>query len=185
MKKSNIFRRCLYSFTGIILGWVLVGCQTTPAPDISCSLPTGYNVAGAFAHANSDLAHLKCQYEFDDYLEALLSIAASDPKEKNKEHFSNFLGQARGNGVISQVQAKESYRRYFTADFISLGQLHNNCSTTCRSQPAVVKKLKIELRDKHRGLLEATGDRDGYAQADNEYNQLLTLIEATCLACAD
>lgn len=184
MRDSFMLKHCLYGLTGLVLGWVVTGCQTAPTNVVRCSMPTGFNVNSAFQHANADLAHLKCHYDYDSYLKTLLNIAASDPKESNKEYFSNFLGQARDHGVISQVQARETYRRYFTADFVSLGHQHNNCTTTCQNQIDVVKNLKSELRDKHRGFLEATGDKDGYAQADSEYNQLLTLIEATCLACS-
>lgn len=164
---------------------LLSGCQSTPSTAFICTLPSGYQVESAFAHANSDLAHWQCHYQFDQYMEKLLAIAATDPKEENRQHFSDFLAQARDSGVLSQLQAQEYYRRYFTPDFVSLGNMHNNCSTTCRNQTEVLKQMKLELRDKRRGMLMVIGDRESYAQADGEFNKLLTLIDATCVACKE
>lgn len=181
--KTDAFNRFAKTLVALVLGIFTAACQTTPPVEFVCTLPSGYNVQSAFDHANSDLSHWQCHYQFEQYMDKLLDIAASDPKEQNKQHFSTFFSQARDNGVISQLQAQEYYRRYFTPDFMALGDLHNNCSTTCRNQVALVKQMKQELRDKQRALLSAVGDRDAYSQADSEYNQLLSLIDATCLAC--
>jgi len=166
----------------LMIGFISA-CQTTRPENHSCTLPSGFNVDDAFAMANSDLSHWECHYQFEQYMDKLLEIAASDPKEENKKHFSNFLAQARDNGVLSQLQARQYYRRYFTPDFVSLGTMHNNCSTTCRDQEKTIKQMKMELRDKHRGLLTVVNDNSVYAQADREFNHLLILIDATCLAC--
>jgi len=166
----------------LLIGTGLQSCQTTPTAP--CTLPSGYNVAQAFDHSNRDLAHPECQYDFDKYFDRLLEIAATNPSQENRQHFSRFLSQARDNNVIGQLQARSYYQRYFTPNFVSLEDQHNNCSTTCRNQTRVVKELKNELRDKRKGLLDAVADRDAYAQADKEFNQLLSLIDATCLACA-
>ena len=61
--------------------------------------------------------------------------------------------------------------------------MHNNCTTTCRHQVEIVKQMKLELHDKELGLLKVVGDNASYARADQEFNQLLILIDATCLAC--
>lgn len=158
-------------------------CSSHPPEKFSCSVPTSKNVADAFEHARNDLSHEECQFQFDDYFETLLTTAASDPDPGNKERFSDLFAWSRDRGILSQVQAQDYYRRYFTPSFVSLDERYNNCSTTCRDKQATVRAMKKELADKDRGLLRAAEDRAGYAQADKEYNDLLTLIEATCQAC--
>lgn len=178
-----LIKNGLKTLAVFVVAGLLLSCQSTPPKPYSCTLPTGYKVESAFASANADLVHLQCHYQFEQYMNRLLEIAASNPKEKNKQYFSDFLSQARDNGILSQLQAKEYYRRYFTSDFVSLGRMHNNCSTTCQKQAEISKNLKSELRDKELGLLKVVGDQQGYTRADREFNQLLTLIDATCLAC--
>lgn len=182
---SLVFKRPFKVFLILLMVGFGSACQTTRPDRYSCALPSGFNVDKAFAHANSDLTHVQCHYQFDQYVDKLLEIAASDPNKDNKKHFSNFFAQARDNGVISQLQAEQYYRRYFTADFVSLGTMHNNCSTTCRDQEETIKQLRKELRDKHRGLMTVIIDKTAYAQADREFNHLLTLIDGTCLACRE
>jgi hypothetical protein len=114
-----------------------------------------------------------------------MNIAANDPQEQNKERFSDLFAYARDAGILSETQARNEYQRYFTTNFVSLGNDYNNCSSTCQEKQAVEKKLKNELGDKNQGLLQVTGDRTEYAAADKQYNQLLTLIEATCSACQE
>ena len=167
----------------MLLAVLLAGCQTTP-PRFSCSVPSGFDVAAAFEHARSDLAHEQCQFQFDSYVDRLLEIAASDPKPGNREHFSSLFSWARDQGILSQLQARDHYRRYFTPEFVSLYSDYNNCSAICPRQDEMIKQMRAELRDKERGLLKALGQRERFVQADREYNQLLTLIEATCTACA-
>lgn len=175
-----------FGFKVFLLVLVLVSfsaCQTNRPHPYRCTLPSGYNVSDAFSHANAELSHLECHNQFDQYLDRLLDVSASDPKQENRQQFSDFFGQARDNGVISQLQARDYYQRYFTPNFVALGRKHNNCSTTCRHESENIKALKMELRDKQRGLLEVSADQPAFTQADREFNQLLTLIEATCLAC--
>ena len=117
----NLTRRTVkYGFevSFVLLLIILISsCQTTQPKVHTCTLPSGYKVEGAFAQATADLAHVQCQYQFDQYMSKLLEIATSDPKEENKGYFSNFLADAKRNGVVSQVQAQQYYRRYFTPDF--------------------------------------------------------------------
>jgi len=160
----------------------LAACQTTP-PRFSCSVPSGFDVNAAFADARSDLSHEECQFQFDDYVNTLLDISTSSPGPENRKQFSELFVWARDHGILGQVQAENYYRRYFTPLFVTLDKDYNNCSTTCRDRQQLAKKMKQELHDKDRGLLKASGDRQGYNQADQEYNQLLTLIDATCMAC--
>lgn len=164
------------------LALVLAACQSAP-PKFACSVPNGFKVEAAFAHARSDLVHPECQFQFDNYVDTLLEIAGTDPKPENKQQFSGLFSWARDHGVLSQIQAEQYYRRYFTPFFISLDSDYSNCSSTCRNRAQLARNMKNELRDKDRGLLKAAADRAGYLAADKEYNQLLTLIDATCLAC--
>lgn len=182
---SLAFKHGFKVFLILLMVGFVSACQTTRPKSYSCTLPSGFNVDDAFADANSDLAHWQCHYQFEQYMDRLLEIAASDPKPENKKQFSNFFAEARENGVLSQLQAQQYYRRYFTPDFVSLGTMHNNCSTTCRDQAETIKQMKTELRDKHRGLLTVANDNSAYAQADQEFNHLLTLIDGTCLACRE
>lgn len=159
------------------------GCSSDPPQKFSCSVPTSKNIGDAFVHARNDLSRQECQFQFDDYIDTLLTTATSNPSEDNKERFSSLFAWSRDRGILSQVQAQEYYRRYFTPNFVTLDTRYNNCSTTCRDKAMVIRAMKKELADKDRGLLRAAQDRAGYAQADKEYNDLLTLIEATCQAC--
>ncbi len=169
----------------LVLVMLLVGCATEPdhPPKFSCSVPTSKNISEAFEHAKRDLSHPQCQFQFEAYVDRLLKTAASNPEMENKKRFSELFAAARDQGILSRTQAQNYYRRYFTANFTSLDDRYNNCSTTCRNRDTVLKELKQELKDKDQGLLQAAGDKATYTQADKEYNQLLTLIEATCRAC--
>jgi len=170
---------------GVVLltGMAVAGCALQEEPPFRCSVPTAKNVGEAFAHTRRDLSHPECQFQFDAYVDTLLQTAAEDPGEQNKRRFSELFAFAREQGILSARQAERRYRRYFTTNFVSLDERYNNCSTTCRDPGAVRRALREELTDKDRGLLRAAGDRQRYEQADREYNQLLTLIEATCRAC--
>ncbi len=157
-------------------------CQSKP-PKFACSMPPGNDVAAAFGHVRADLSHEECQFQFDLYVDRLMSIAAEEPGSEHARRFSELFTWARGAGILSRSQAQESYQRYFSATFVSLGAQYSNCSTTCRNTAQTLSALRQELADKNRGLLHVLGDQTAYANADKEYNQLLTLIDATCTAC--
>jgi len=175
-------RQALRLTTVLLLG--AAGCMPFGSQP-ECTLPQSKNLDRAFAEARNDLANEACQFRFDEYVDALLAAAAEDAGEENKRRFSELFAFARDQDILSARQAQRHYRRYFTPDFVSLSERYNNCSTTCRRPDEVRREMRRELRDKDRGLLRAADDQQGYAVADEEYNQLLTLIEATCSACQD
>jgi hypothetical protein len=44
--------------------------------------------------------------------------------------------------------------------------------------------MERELSDKERGLLKVSRDADGYYRADQLYQEVELVLEATCSACA-
>ena len=162
---------------------LLASCQTTPPPQ-SCTLPQGKNVERAFSHARSQLSQRDCHFRFDEYFQALLNIASGDPDQKNSEQFSEFLLWANEQDIITKVSAKEHYNRYFGTKFVSLPNEYSNCSYTCKVQDEISRKMQDELRDKERGLLKVTNDKRKFAEANSLYQSTLTLLDATCEACA-
>lgn len=159
-------------------------CATSGDEDFTCSVPTSKSVDQAFTEAREDLAHPQCQFQFDAYVETLLDTAAESPGEANRKRFSELFGFARDEGILSESQAASRYRRYFTSEFVTLETRYNNCSTTCRNTEEVRRELRAELDDKDLGLLRVADDEQAFDRADREFNQLLTLIEATCSACS-
>ena len=160
----------------------LASCQTTPQP--SCTLPQEKNVDRAFSHARVQLAQRECHFRFDEYFQALLMVASGDPNQKNSEHFSEFLLWANEQDIITRVSAKEYYNRYFGTKFVSLPNEYSNCSYTCKVQDEITRKMQNELRDKETGLLKITNDKRRFAEANLLYQSTLTLLDATCEACA-
>lgn len=181
---ATVTKRFSRSLGLALLASVLLGaCAQDPPQRFSCSVPGGGNVEQAFSHARSDLAHPQCQFQFDGYLDRLIAIAADNPGPENRRRFSEFLSWSRDQGILGQNQAETMYQRFFTTEFTVLEDRYNNCSSTCQRREAVMGKLREELQDKDRGLIQVLGDRETYTQADLQYNQLLTLMDATCLAC--
>jgi len=179
------FRKLLpVSLLALVIA-TIPACATQADEEFSCSVPTTKNVAEAFAHTKNDLTHPECQFQFDAYVDTLLQKATDDPGTENKQRFSELFAFARDEGILSEAQATRKYRRYFTPDFVTLNDLYNNCSTTCQDTDQVRRELRDELEDKDLGLLRVAGDQESYSQADTEYNQLLTLIEAACRTCQE
>jgi len=171
--------------TLLLLSTVLLsitGCGGTPTPP-DCSPPAGANVDTAFQEARQDLAHPACQFRFEQYFDQLMVVAAGDPQPQHAQRFSDFLLWANSQDVITKMTAKELYTRYFSARFASLPDEYSNCSYTCEMRDDIVSKMQAELRDKDRGLIKVTGDRDKYAQANRNFMSVRTLMEATCKAC--
>ena len=61
---------------------------------------------------------------------------------------------------------------------------YNNCSQTCPNKRKVLLDMERELSDKERGLLRVSLDNDGYYRADQLYQEVELVLEATCNACA-
>ena len=81
-------------------------------------------------------------------------------------------------------QAEDYYNRYFNVKFMSLRSDYNNCSHTCPNKRKVLLDMERELSDKVRGLLKVSLDNDGYYRADELYQEVELVLEATCTACS-
>ncbi len=172
----------------LLFSQIFFGCQTqqkkiTPvqmAP--SCLPPSGIGLEEAMAQSKSDLINGPCQTLFDSYFQALLEIASGDPKPENKALFSDFLVWANGNGILTMVQSKEYYNRYFNDTFMALPDRYNVCSSVTKKDE-MIRGMERELRQKEKGLLKACADDEIYYRAYQHYNTLLVVLDATLLAC--
>ena len=158
---------------------VLASCASAPP---SCSSPSSRNVDTAIAQVQSQLS-AGCQAQFERYFDDLLTIAEGDPGPDNKEAFSEFLLWSADEGLLSRRQAEDYYNRYFNVKFMSMRGDYNNCSHTCPNKRRVLIEIENELSDKERGLLKVSLDNKGYYRADQLYQQLELVLEATCSAC--
>ena len=114
----------------------------------------------------------------------MLTIAEGDPKPENKRAFSEFLVWSSDRGLLSKRQAQDHYNRYFNVKFMSLRGDYNNCSHTCPNRNKVLLDMERELTDKERGLLRVSLDNQGYYRADELFQEVELVLEATCTACA-
>ena len=163
----------------VALCLTFASCASTPPP---CMGPTTKNLEGAIVQVQHELDS-GCAAHFDGYYDDLLSIAEGDPKPENKRIFSDFLIWTTDRGILSQRQAKEYYNRYFNVKFVSLEGDYNNCSHTCPRRDRVMLQMQRELSDKERGLMKVSLDSGGYYRADELYQEVELVLEATCTAC--
>ncbi len=185
--KSSLKKQAMKSkLTGIVavtvVATLLAACSNTPARQTACSLPEGPNLEQAISAARFDL-ETGCENEFDAYFQRLLAIAEGDPKKENKASFSDFLLWANETGLLSKVQARELYNRYFGVKYVSLVSDYSVCSQTCPHQSDVMRQMNRELGDKEQGLLKISADRLNYTRASNLYQETELVLEATCEAC--
>ncbi len=159
---------------------VLAACAT-PAP--TCDSPQTRNLATAVDSTKASLMN-GCHAHFDRYYDDLLKTAEGDPKPENKRVFSEFLLWSADEGLLSRRQAEDYYNRYFNVKFMSLKGDYNNCSHTCPNKRKVLLDMERELSDKERGLLKVSLDSTGYYRADELYQEVELVLEATCTACA-
>jgi hypothetical protein len=144
--------------------------------------PATRNLDGAMQAVQSNLTN-GCQAHFDSYYNDLLTIAEGDPKPENKRAFSEFLLWSSDQGLLSKRQAEDYYNRYFNVKFMSMKGDYNNCSHTCPNKQKVLFNMERELSDKERGLLKVSLDNDGYYRADQLFQEVELVLEATCMAC--
>ncbi len=160
--------------------FVLSSCaSTTP----TCGSPQTRNLDAAMSNVQSSLMN-GCHAHFDNYFDDLLIIAEGDPKPENKRAFSEFLVWSTSQGLLSKRQAEDYYNRYFNVKFMSMRGDYNNCSHTCPNKRKVLFDMERELSDKERGLLKVSRDAEGYYRADQLYQEIELILEATCTACA-
>ena len=166
--------------TVVASGLLMTSCATSPPP---CNSPQTKNLNAAMSDVKTSLT-VGCTAHFDRYYDDLLSIAEGDPKVENKRLFSEFLVWSSDQGILSQRQARDYYNRYFNVKFVSLQSDYNNCSHTCPRRDRVMLNMERELGDKERGLLKVSLDSAGYYRADQLYDEVNLVLEATCTACA-
>ena len=164
----------------ILAALLLASCASNPP---ACTGPQSKNLATAIAAAQSSLGG-GCAAHFDRYYDDLLTIAEGDPKPENKRAFSEFLVWSSEQGLLSTRQAQDYYNRYFNVKFMALRGDYNNCSHTCPNKQKVLFDMERELSDKERGLLKVSLDSEGYYRADQLYQEVELVLEATCTACA-
>jgi hypothetical protein len=159
---------------------ILASCATSPPP---CDSPQTRNLGAAVDDVKDSLSS-GCAAHFDRYYDDLLRTAEGDPKPGNKRVFSEFLVWSADEGLLSQRQAKDHYNRYFNVKFMTLQSDYNNCSHTCPRRDRVMLDMERELSDKERGLLKVSLDSDGYYRADELFQEVELVLEATCTACS-
>lgn len=164
----------------LIASGILSACASN---EPTCAGPQSKNLSTAIASAQTSLAG-GCEAHFDRYFDDLLTIAEGDPKPENKREFSEFLVWSTEQGLLSNRQAQEYYNRYFNVKFMSMKGDYNNCSHTCPNKQRVLFNMERELSDKERGLLRVSLDNDGYYRADQLFQEVELVLEATCTACA-
>lgn len=163
------------------LAMLLTACASIrPA---NCESPQARNLDRAIASVQDSLAD-GCEAHFDRYFGDLLAIAEGDPRPENKRAFSDFLLWSNDQGLLSKRQAEDYYNRYFNVKFMSLRGDYNNCSHTCPNKRRVLSDMEHELTEKERGLLKISLDSNGYYRADELFQEVELVLEATCDACA-
>ena len=167
----------------MLVGSTLALCSCASALT-ACDGPTTRNLDAAVNQVKNSLEFNGCEAHFDRFYDDLLRIAEGDPKPENKRLFSEFLVWTADEGLLSQRQAKNYYNRYFNVKFMTLQSDYNNCSHTCPSRSRIMRDMQRELSDKERGLLKVSLDNDGYYRADELYQEVELVLEATCTACA-
>ncbi|MFQ5608989.1 MAG: hypothetical protein ACE5F8_01815 [Woeseiaceae bacterium] len=165
----------------VLAGSLMASACATNQP--SCMSPQTRSLDDAMTAVKSNL-RAGCKAHFDRYYSDLLSIAEGDPKPENKRAFSEFLVWSTDQGLLSKRQAEEYYNRYFNVKFMSMKGDYNNCSHTCPNKEDVLYNMERELSDKEQGLLRVSKDNEGYYRADQLYQEVELVLEATCTACA-
>lgn len=180
MKLNTIRKPWLYVTSLIASSLILASCASTKP---TCASPQSKNLSAAISTVQSTLME-GCHAHFDRFYDDLLSIAEGDPKPENKREFSQFLVWSTDKGLLSNRQAENYYNRFFNVKFMTLKGDYNNCSHTCPNKQKVLFDMERELSDKERGLLRVSLDNDGYYRADQLYQEVELVLEATCTACA-
>lgn len=174
-------RKPLLLLASLFLATTFLAACATTAP--SCVSPQTRNLDSAIDSVKTALVN-GCHAHFDRYYDELLAIGEGDPKSENKRAFSEFLVWSADQGLLSNRQAEDYYNRFFNIKFMSLRGDYNNCSHTCPNKKQVLFDMERELGNKERGLLKVSRDADGYYRADQLYQEVELVLEATCTACA-
>ncbi len=179
MQKTTRTRSVL-AIAGLAAMLTLSACASNKP---TCESPQALNLDRAIAEVQDTLSY-SCHAHFDRYFDDLLTIAEGDPAPENKQAFSEFLVWSNEQGLLSKRQAEDYYNRYFNVKFMSMRGDYNNCSHTCPNKRKVLFDMERELSDKERGLLKVSLDNQGYYRADELFQEVELVLEATCTACS-
>ena len=177
IRKAVMTTFALFALLSLLL---MTGCKTTASG--RCTPPSGPNLTSAIAEAKSELGG-RCGGEFDNYFDALLTIAEQDPAPENREIFSQLLVWSNQQGIISRARAQELYNRYFNLKFVAMKGDFSNCSATCPNISQVMLSMEQELVAKEQGMLKICRDNAGYQRADRLVKETELVLTATCNAC--
>ena len=166
----------------ILLIFLWLGCAGPGKPD-NGFFSKGMGLEQAVLCAQADLADPEAHLEFDLYFQKLIEIAQGNPQPENRRIFSQFLMWANHQGILTLRQSKAYYNRYFNITFMSLPDDYS-VSASCPDKPGIVSAMTAELRQKEAGLVQACQDKESYYLAYEQYNTLLVILDAACLACA-
>jgi hypothetical protein len=170
---------------GSTLAMAIGGCATSPPPRTAgCQLEPPSTLDSMAETARAELATPACRGHFPAFFELALKRAESSPDAKNRARFADFIKASSDQGLVTQLQARELYNRYFHTTYVSLPGDYNICSTL-RSKDQLFAALETELADKRRGMLTIAADRSGFQEAQRQYNDVQLVLEATALACTD
>lgn len=177
----SIASNAIRLFTALAAAPLILAACATQAP--TCDGPQTRNLGAAIDSVKASLMN-GCHAHFDRYYDDLLVVAEGDPKPENKRVFSEFLLWSADEGLLSRRQAEDYYNRYFNVKFMSLRSDYNNCSHTCPNKRRVLLDMERELSEKERGLLKVSLDNAGYYRADELFQEVELVLEATCTACS-
>jgi hypothetical protein len=183
-RRYHMKKRLVSAMMIVITICFFTGCvsqKQTTAP--VCSIPSSPLVDTAFQTARNTLSNPECKYAFSAIFDALLDISEQAPAPQNKEFFIGFLEWVRDKGIISAIQAKTYYTRYFSRRFVSLVRDYQTCGV-CPRIDQMLKDCWEELKQKERGL-KICSDKETYAKAYNDLQKIELILEATCSACTE
>ena len=179
-------RSLRYAAIVVAMFGFFLGCQHQTANiqplTPPCIPPTGNKIDMALSQARADLSNNACQVKYDLYFQRLLDIAEGEPKIENKKKMSEFLEWSNTNGLLTMIQTKELYNRYFNTTFMSLPDEYNTCYS-CRKKATIEIAMKHELIEKEKGLMKVCADKESYFRASSQFKNYLTVLDAVCLAC--
>ena len=161
---------------------VILACAGQAKPD-NALFSRGMGLEQAVSRAQEDLADTDAHPAFGMYFQRLLEIAQGNPDPENKRIFSQFLVWANQEGILTRRQSQDYYNRYFNITFMSLPDDYS-VSASCPDKADMISAMGLELAQKEEGLVKACKDKESYYLAYEHYKALITVLDATCLACA-
>jgi len=160
----------------------LSACNSTPEVSQNCESITSVNLTDAVNTAKSALQSGQCSHKFAGYYQELLIVGTGSPEKANKRVFDNFINWSYKHKIISKLDAKQYFNRYFSERFMSLNGTYNICSQSAK-QNEIFSALTLEMQDKKLGLLKVLNDKSNFNKVARQYSDLQTVLEATWLAC--